>query len=470
MVMDRLTAADLSMVTPEEFGWPQDIGAVMVLDGGGLVDSDGRLRIAAVREVIERRLHLVPRFRQLLVTPRRGLGWPLWVDASAFDIAEHVGVCPLAPPAGERQLLLATERLRRRPLERSRPLWEMWFLPGLPARRVGLFMKLHHAIADGVAGIALLGAFLDLDADPARQPAAPPSIPAPMPSNWDLFADNLHRHGQALGRAVSRAARPVDTARQLRRVWPAVRESFAEQRVSRTSLNSPVGSDRRLAVVRGDLAQAKRIGHAHGATVNDVLIAAIAGGLRELLSGRGEHVDELILRAFIPVSLHHEQPDRARANLDAAMFVPLPVGVPDSGRRLELIAADTAERKKKARPSGGALLPGRTVQRVALRLLARQRFMSVYAANVPGPPLPLYFAGARLLEVFPVVPIMANVTLGVGALTYAGQFNITVVADRDTCPDVDVFVHGMHDALQALAASLLVGEPSQPTLRPSLTR
>jgi hypothetical protein len=188
--------------------------------------------------------------------------------------------------------------------------------------------------------------------------------------------------------------------------------------------------------------------------VNDLLMAAVSGGLRNLLSGRGERVEDLALRAFVPVSLHHERPDQARANLDGAMFVPLPVGEPDPVRRLRLIAADTAERRKRTRPAGGALLPNRAVQRIALRLLARQRFMSVYVANVPGPPVPLYFAGARLLEVFPVVPIMANVTLGIGALTYAGQFTITAVADRDTCPDVDVFVDGVRDALRALAGSV----------------
>ncbi len=340
----------------------------------------------------------------------------------------------------------------------------MWFLPGLAAGRVGLFLRLHHAIADGVAGVALLGAFLDLDADPPRPPAPPGWIRAPTPSDRDLLADNLRRHGRALA---------VRCRSWLGRCIPASScGEYGRQcgNPSPTSLDRPVGSDRRLAVIRGDLAQAKLIGHMHGATVNDVLIAAIAGGLRELLSGRGEHVDELVLRAFIPVSLYHEQPGQPRANLDGAMFVPLPVGVPDPVRRLELISVDTAERKKKARPSGGALLPGRTVQRVALQLLALQRFMSVYAANVPGPPVPLYFAGARLLEVFPVVPIMANVTLGIGALTYAGQFNIAAVADRDTCPDIDVFVHGMQDTLQDLTASLLIGEPSQPTPRRSLTR
>src|SRR6266542_4066886 len=126
--MERLTAQDLSMVWPEDFGWPQDIGALAVLDGSGLIDANGRLAIEVVRKHIERRLHLLPRFRQLLYVPGRGLGWPLWVDAPSFDIAEHVGVFPLRPPADEWQLLLACEELRRRRLDRSRPLWHLWFL------------------------------------------------------------------------------------------------------------------------------------------------------------------------------------------------------------------------------------------------------------------------------------------------------------------------------------------------------
>jgi WS/DGAT/MGAT family acyltransferase len=277
-----------------------------------------------------------------------------------------------------------------------------------------------------------------------------------VPSGRELLADNLHRHRQALGRALSRLARPGETLRQVRAAWPALRESFAEQRAPRTSLNRPIGSDRRLAVVRSDLDLAKRVAHAHGGTVNDVLLAAVAGGLRELLGSRGEPVDGLVLRAFVPVSLHHERPDQARGNLDGAMFVPLPVGVPDPVRRLRLIIAETTERKQKARPAGGTLFSSRTLQRAALRLMARQRLMNVYITNVPGPPVRLYFAGAPLLEAFPVVPIMANVTLGVGALTYAGQLNVTAVADRDTCPDADVFAAGLQASLQALAASLLV--------------
>ena len=239
-----------------------------------------------------------------------------------------------------------------------------------------------------------------------------------------------------------------------------MREAFAEAKAPRTSLNRRVGWHRRFALVRSDLGLVKRIAHAHRAKVNDVLMTALAGGLRELLVGRGERVEGLALRAFVPVSLHTGQPGQARGNLDGAMIVPLPVGEPDDERRLELIAADTAERKKKPRPPGGTLFRNGPIQRAFLRLAPHQRVMNTYAANVPGPPVPLYFAGAPLLEVFPVVPIMANVSLGVGALSYAGQFNITAVADREACPDLEVFAEGVRGSLDVLAASVQAGAAS----------
>ena len=452
--MDRLSAQDLMMLWPEELGWSQDIGALAILDGRGLLDTDGRFQIERVRDRVQERLHLVPRFRQLLYRPGLGLGWPLWVDAPSIDLAEHVRVFPLAAPADEARLLLACEELRHRRLDRSRPLWELWFLPGLPDRRVGLFMRLHHAIADGMAGIAALGALVDLVPDPPPT-NGPPWTPAPMPSRRELFGDNLRRHLQDVGRALSRLAHPVGTVRQARRALPAVREAFAEGTAPATSLNRRIGSHRRFALVRSDLGLVKRIAHAHHAKVNDVLMAVLAGGLRELLVGRGERVDGVVLRAFVPVSLHGEQPGQARGNLDGAMLMPLPIGEPDDPRRLRLIAADTTHRKQRARPQGGTLFRNPLIQRAVLRVVHRQHVMNTYAADVPGPPVPLYFAGAPLLEVFPIVPIMANVSLGVGALSYAGQFNITAVADRDLCPDLEVFVKGMGRSLDALAASML---------------
>jgi diacylglycerol O-acyltransferase / wax synthase len=188
-----------------------------------------------------------------------------------------------------------------------------------------------------------------------------------------------------------------------------------------------------------------------------VLMAALAGGLRALLLGRGERVDGLVLRAAVPVSLHQEQPGQAQGNRDGMMVVPLPIGEPDDASRLRLIAAETTRRKRRYRPQGGTLFRNVLAQRAFLRLAPYQRLTNTYVANVPGPPVPLYFAGARLLEVFPVVPIVGNVSLGVGALSYAGQFNITAVADREACPDLESFADGLRRSLDRLVASALVG-------------
>jgi diacylglycerol O-acyltransferase / wax synthase len=208
------------------------------------------------------------------------------------------------------------------------------------------------------------------------------------------------------------------------------------------------------------------VAHANAATVNDVLLAAVAAGYTELLRGRGEPTDGVVLRAFVPLSLHQEQPGAARGNVDAGMLVPLPIGERDDVRRLELIAAETSERKKKSRPPAGSMFRTVLLQRAFLRLMHRQRFMNAYVANVPGPPIPPYFTGARLLGFFPIVPITANVAIGVGALSYAGQFNLTVVADRDLCPDIEVFVAGVQRSLEALERSVALTASNPEDLNP----
>jgi diacylglycerol O-acyltransferase / wax synthase len=457
--MERLSAQDLMMIWPEERGWAQDIGVLAILDGATLVDGDGRFSIELAREYVRLRLHLLPRFRQRLYQPRLGLGWPLWVDAPSVDLAEHVRVFPLPACADESQLLLACEELRCRHLNRSRPLWEMWFLTGLRGERIGLFMRLHHAIADGVSGIAALGAFFDVDPQ-AHKVNVPPWVPAPMPSTRELFEDNVVRHARGIGRVLRTLARPRDTVGNARGGWPAVREAFAEERAPRTSLNaSAIGSHRRFAVVRSDLDVIKRIAHTNEAKVNDVLMTIVAGGLRSLLLGRGEQVEGVVLRSFVPVSLHTGQPGEARGNLDGAMIVPLPVGEREEITTLHMIATETVERRKRSRPQGSSLFRNRPIQKAALRLAPHQRVMNTYVANVPGPPTPLHFAGAPVLEVFPVVPLIGNVSVGVGALSYSSQFNMTAVADRDLCPDLEVFVDGMRRSLGVLTQSVRISSP-----------
>jgi diacylglycerol O-acyltransferase len=240
----------------------------------------------------------------------------------------------------------------------------------------------------------------------------------------------------------------------MRQALPAMREVFAEGSAPRTSINRRIGSERRLATIRSRLDAATKIAHAHSAKVNDVLLTAVARGYRALLRTRGERVDDLVLRAFVPVSLHREQPGQAQGNVDAAMVVPLPIGEPDESRLLERIAAETAERKAKARPSGGAIFRSIAIQRAFLEYTPHQRMMNAYVTDVPGPPVPLYFAGAAIRELFPRVPILGNMSIGVGALSYEDQFNITVVADRQQSPDLEIFVDGVGRALDALADSI----------------
>jgi WS/DGAT/MGAT family acyltransferase len=454
--VERLTAQDLMSIWPEARGWSNDIGALVLLDGAGLVGADGRLPINALRDHIGRRLHLVPRFRQLLYRPPFGLGWPLWVDAPAMDLTEHIDVMALQGSADEPDLLLASEDLRRRRLSFSRPLWKMTFLTGLPHRRVGLFIKVHHAIADGMSGIATLGAFLDPVVEP-QTPDPPPWTPARSPNARELFEDNLRRGLATLDRTLCRLAHPRAAVAAIRHGLPAVREAFTEGRAPRTSINAhPIGWNRRFSFVRSDLGVIRRVAQAHQAKVNDVLMTALAAGLRALLASRGECVDGLVLRAAVPVSLHAQRPGRPQGNLDGMMAMPLPVGEGDDIRRLRLIAADTRDRRKKARPQGGVLFRNPTIQKAFLGLMGRQHFMNTYAANVPGRASPLYLAGARVLELFPIVPITGNISIGVGALSYAGQFNITAVADRDLVPDIETFTEGMRRSLHVLEGAPLV--------------
>ena len=448
MPMERLTAEDQVMLWPDEI-WPQDIGALAVLDGKNLLDADGRFRIEAVREAVAGRLHLVPRFRQLLYVPPRRLGGPLWVDAANFDLDNHIAELRLPAPGDEEQLLHATEELRLQRLDRSRPLWQMWFLTGLPNGRVGLFVRMHHAMADGMAGVATIAKFLD--STPDAVPEAPRAwTPIPVPTEDELLQDKRRRRLQQLRRALSALTHPVTTGRHFKAAWPAMREIIAGRPLPPTSLDRLVGPDRNLALIRSSLKLIKGVAHTSGATVNDVLLTATAGGLRALLNSRGEPV-EGVVRIYVPVSLHHEPRAQARGNLIGQMVVPLPIGVSDAIPRLGMIAKETALRKGRSRPSLG-IVPHRGIAgRAFLKLLARQR-VNVNSADIPGPEAPLYFLGSRLLEVFPMVQLIGKVSLAVGAISYAGQFNMMVVADRDAYPDLDIFVAGVRDELRALAA------------------
>jgi diacylglycerol O-acyltransferase / wax synthase len=448
--IQRLTAEDQLILWPDEV-WPQDVGAVGVLDGRSLLDSDGRLRIEAAKQAVEGRLHLLPRFRHVLYVPRRGLGGPLWVDAPAFDLSDHVRVERLHASAGEAELLQAVARLRRRRLDKSRPLREMWFLTGLPDRRIGLFLRLHHVVADGIAGVAELGVLLDA-APSFASPPANPWAAGPRPSAHDLLFDNLERRIAKLRSALKGVTRTAATLRRARAAMPALRELLTEKPGPLTSLNRVIGQDRTLAMVRSNLELVSEVAHAHDAKVNDVLLTVIAGGLRGLLRNRGEQIEEIILPIYVPISLRLGRSNKEGGNLISQMVVPLPLGIADPQLRLRQIAAETARRKAIGRPSLGTMFHSRLLRGVMLKLIVRQR-VNVVSADLPGPQIPLYFAGARLIELFPLLNLVGNESLGVGALSYAGQFNIMAVGDADAYPDIDVFAASARDDIRVLVES-----------------
>lgn len=213
------------------------------------------------------------------------------------------------------------------------------------------------------------------------------------------------------------------------------------------SVNRPVGTRRRLALARADLAATREVAHRHGGTVNDVVLAAMAGGARRLLEGRGELSQDLVVKVSVAASLRDPGDVGALGNRTGVRIVPLPLGEPDTIRVLQRVVAATTARRGRPpyQPSG------RLLQRWMVGVMNRQRLVNFLLSNLHGPPEPLYFAGARMLELFQVGAVQGNLALGVCALSYAGALNLDVIADADVVPDVAAFATGLTDALEQLA-------------------
>jgi WS/DGAT/MGAT family acyltransferase len=451
-VLDRVSLQDVGNLRIERRGQPMHVAALLMLEARPLCDAGGTLRLDALRAHIEHRLHLAPRLRQMLFEPPFGLGRPVWVDDPSFDISEHVRARAVPAPGGEADLVATCLALNEPPLARSRPLWELWFLTGLDAGTVGMLIRSHHVIADGVATVAMLAALMDGTAEP--QPVTAPSwAPAPRPSDRDLKADSVRRRRLAVRRAFAWLSRPAAWRSTFHATLPALRASVADGLGPRTSLNVPVGRRRDLRLVRADLACAKAAAHGHGAKVNDVVLASVAGGARELLASRGEPVHGLVLRASVPVSLRASGEHARPGNRVGLMVVPLPVGEPDAALRLERIARSTTLRKRRPRSTSLGPLPGPDfVQRFVVGLMNHQRVVNLFTSDVPGPPVTMYFAGARIIEMFQIPPNQGNVTISVGALSYAGQLGFGVVGDADACRDLAIFARGLARSLDELGA------------------
>lgn len=447
LVLERLTPLDVSNLRIERHGLPMNVAALAILEGGAVLDASGELALEAIKARIEQRLHLAPRLRQRLFRPGFGFGAPVWVDDASFEISRHVRTRPFPADGGEKALLATCVELNDRPFDQAHPLWEIWLLTGALDGHVPMLIRFHHVLADGIAALLLLGTLFDSAPD-APKSDGPAWTARPSPTRSELAGDALRRSITGIRRGVHKIEHPRRTLAPARTVLRQAVQFAREGRAPRTSFNRPVGRQHRVLLVRAGLEEARQVAHAHHATVNDVVLCAIAGGARALLAGRGELQRPLVLKVSVAASVRAPASTSQAGNLVGILLVPVPVGEEDPIRRLEQIARATAERKQLPPYQPAA----RLLQRWMIRTMNRQRRINLLMSNLPGPPQPLYFAGAKILELFQIGVVQGNVAVQVGALSYAGQLNFDIVADANLVPDLTVFANGMVEDLQRLGA------------------
>jgi WS/DGAT/MGAT family acyltransferase len=460
---DRLGAVDETYLTVEGPGTPMQVGSIGIFEAAGLCDRRGRLRLAEVRERIAARLGLLPRLRQRLAEVPFGVNRPVWVDDEAFDIAHHVDAVPLGPPYDEAALLRLAEQIAVEPLDRTRPLWHLRFVTGLDGDRVALIERAHHALIDGVSGVDVSLVLLDTTPDapagsferwtPRRAPTPGELFVGGVADRWTAPFELAARATRALFHPVTFTRGAADVANAL----AALRRDGV--RAPECSLNRALGSTRELIVVREQLEAVRKAGAPAGATVNDVVLAAVGGGLRDLFLARGESLPpDRTVKVLIPVSLRTGSQSAALGNRVGGLLLSLPIGIGDPGERLRgVIAATRALKASREATTADLLLQAAnllppSVAHVVQRGVNRQPLVNLVVTNVPGPDFPLYALGSRMLEAFPVVPLGAQMTLEVAVLSYDGALNLCVTADRTACADAEVFAGGLRRGFESLHA------------------
>jgi WS/DGAT/MGAT family acyltransferase len=436
----------------ESPAWPCHFAGLAVVDGKALVDEAGRLRLAELTDRTSRRLASVPELRRRLHVPGFPKGGPLWVDDDRFDIRKHIHQAAAEPPGCEAELLELAARLDERQLDRARPLWELWFLTGLCDGRVGVLLKLHHCVADGLAAVALMGSLFDVESDEG-DPDPAPWTPEPIPGGWSLLIDNFARKTRTALQAAAMLAHPRQLAQALGVLATVVRQTFGEHAGPPTSLNRPVLSGRRVRFLQLDLAAVKRAARAHHGTVNDVVLDLWTGGLRELLMTRGELVPGVELVGSQAVSLRSRS-DRSIDNQVGAIMLPLPVCEPDPQRRLDAMVQTDHRRDVRALSAlTMRILAGLSAFPIARSGSRRQRAVNVRISTIYGPRRPAYIFGARVLQILPIVRLFGNVGLALCAFSYVGQICLVVTADAARFPDLDTLMGGMEQDWRALVDS-----------------
>ena len=446
----------------------------------------GVLTAERMTEVLRERIHLLPPFRWRLAPVPLGLDHPYWIEDPDFDLEYHVRELALPAPGDDRQLAEQVARVHARPLDRARPLWEMYVIQGLQGGRVAVFTKIHHAAIDGVSGAEILGVLLDPAPEGRAIPPAPAELPvSPAPDQFEMLARGLAgipRQQVRIMRAVPRTLAHLDAipgvggipgattvarvTRRLGRIGRGARDGGVleapHSRPPRMTINGPVSQHRRVAFATLSLTDVKAVKTALGATVNDVIVAMCAGALRGWLIDRDELPDEPLV-AMIPVSVRTAQERGTFGNRVSTMAVAIPTNLDDPIARVAAAHQAMRSAKDHHRAVPASLLQDATqfippaiiarASRVTIRLAARNAvtpLFNVVISNVPGSPTPLYSAGARLLANYPVSAIAHGVGLNITVLSYEDRLDFAIVTDRDQVADPWPLIDALGADLEAL--------------------
>jgi diacylglycerol O-acyltransferase / wax synthase len=457
-MVERLTRLDASFLYLEEPDTPMHVGGVLILDAppGG---------VDALAALVEARLALVPRYRQRVAEVPGHLANPVWVDDPDFDIAYHVRRNGLPRPGTEEQLFDLVSRLTSRPLDRSRPLWEAYLVDGLSDGRVAVITKTHPALVDGLSAIDIGQVLLDVEPD-AAAPAPVEWRPQRPPSGaqlvWQALDEYARRPSAVVETAMGAVTDVRSTAARLSGVAGGLLRTARQTLLAapNSPLNAPVGRQRRVSVARAELEDVKKIRKAHGGTINDVLLNVVTGALREWLLSRGQPVVVgTSVRALVPVSMQDEE--AIAGNRVSSYLVDLPVGEPNPRVRLTRLSYAMRGIAQHGQSVGADSLIALTgfapptlhaLGARAARGLSRRLF-NLVVTNVPGPQVPLYAAGSRMLEVFPVVPLARGQGLSIGMTSYNGRVFFGLNAERDSVGDVDVLADLIEQEVAELVES-----------------
>jgi diacylglycerol O-acyltransferase / wax synthase len=455
--MDRLSSLDSWFLHLEREIQQLHVGSALLFEGPSP-------SLAQLTAAIESRLDLLPRYRKRVLRVPLDLGRPVWADDPRFRTGDHVRHVRLPRPGTEDSLRELAARLMSEHLDLSRPLWETWLVNGLDGGRWALINKTHHAMIDGISGADIVAVLLDRDPRAAEPRPASAWTPGVEPSPVRLAAaalGDLARTPFEVGHVLARALRtPRRFTRQTATELYGL--ALAGEKVAwpESVLDGPIGPRRRWGWARANLAEVKQVKNSLGGTVNDVVLAAIAGGFRALLTARGEPVDGRTVRTMVPVSMRTTEEHGTMGNQVSAVFADLPVGVSNPAERLAAVTRQLSSLKSSGMAIGvdtmfaaADLMPG-TLFSLGARVAARlpQRAISTVTTNVPGPQVPMYLLGRRMTELFPYIPLGADIRITIGVASYAGRLTCGVTGDYDAVPDLQVLCDGIETAMQELVA------------------